>query len=116
MQCGSSSAILIHCGCESMLRSVVLSLEESASMRGRAASSPISTSNTSLDTLVGEICASAPQYTDCDGLARQRLPSSENSELRDHGSRRAAHSHTLHHQAECYSLIWPLYAAGRSMA
>ncbi|PMD62513.1 uncharacterized protein K444DRAFT_627439 [Hyaloscypha bicolor E] len=40
-----------------------------------------------IDTLAGEICASAPQYTDCDGLARQRLPSFENSELRDHGSR-----------------------------
>ncbi|KAE9371537.1 hypothetical protein N431DRAFT_25801 [Stipitochalara longipes BDJ] len=66
-------------------------------------------------TLAGQICASIPQYTDCEGAARKRLPSSENSRLLKHGPR-GNHPHTLHHQAECYSLIWPLYAAGRSKA
>lgn len=69
-----------------------------------------------IDTLAGEICAAAPQYIDCDGPARKRLPVSESLELRDHGPGGARHFHTLHHQAECYSLIWPLYAAGRSKA
>jgi hypothetical protein len=66
-----------------------------------------------IDTKAREICASVPQYTDCDGPARGRLPISQNSELLN-SDPRLGHSHTLHHQAECYSLIWPLYAAGRS--
>jgi hypothetical protein len=75
-----------------------------------------------IETLAGEICACVPQYVDCDGAARQRLPTSEKSELPnqtpDHlqhrGPRAAGHSHTPHHQADCYSLIFPLYTAGRS--
>jgi len=68
-----------------------------------------------IDTKAGEICASVPQYTDCDGPARGRLPISQNPEplKLDSG---LGHSHNLHHQAECHSLIWPLYVAGRSKA
>jgi hypothetical protein len=69
-----------------------------------------------IDVLAGKICASATQYTDCDGPARQKLSSPGSSEFGDHEQKRAGHSHSLHHQAECYSLIWPLYAAGRSKA
>ncbi len=68
-----------------------------------------------IDTMARKICASVPQYTDCDSPARGRVPISQNSEPLhlDPGS---GQSHTLHHQAECHSLIWPLYAAGRSEA
>ena len=50
------------------------------------------------------------------GAARHRLPTSENS---DHipdqrGPARAGHPHTPNHQLECYTLIFPLYVAGRS--
>jgi hypothetical protein len=65
--------------------------------------------------LAEEICASVPQYTDCDGPARRGRSISEHSEPFDHNPS-VDHSHTLHHQAECHSLIWPLYAAGRSKA
>lgn len=68
-----------------------------------------------IDTMASEICASLPQYSDCDGAARDRLPTSERSDL-GHDVKELGHTHTLHHQAECYSLIWPLYAAGRSKA
>jgi hypothetical protein len=68
-----------------------------------------------VDTLAVQICASVPQYTDCEGTARKPPPTSGNSTLEKQGPR-DCHSHTLHHQAECHSLIWPLYAAGRSMA
>jgi len=68
-----------------------------------------------VDTLSGQICASAPQYTDCEGAARKRLPTSEDPRLLKYAPK-GSHPHTLHHQAECYSLIWPLYAAGRSKA
>lgn len=67
-----------------------------------------------IDRLAGEICASVPQYTDYDGPARGRLPITESGTLELGPG--VGHSHTLHHQAECYSLIWPLYAAGRSKA
>jgi hypothetical protein len=77
-----------------------------------------------IDTLAREICACVPQYADCDGSAQEILPTSEKSKFLDlapggilnRGSGRGGHSHTLHHQADCYSLIFPLYAAGRSKA
>jgi hypothetical protein len=77
-----------------------------------------------INLLAGEICACVPQYVDCDGPARQRLPPAEESEILnqtsdykvDRGKVGTGHSHTLHHQADCYSLIFPLYAAGRSRA
>ena len=77
-----------------------------------------------IETLAGEICACVPQYVDCDGVARQRLPTSEKMELLnqtpdqilDRGPVRAGHLHTPDHQLDCYTLIFPLYIAGSSIA
>ena len=66
-------------------------------------SDQIEVANENIRVLVREICACVPQYMDCDGAARQRLPASG-----------AGHPHTPDNQADCYSLIFPLYAAGRS--
>ncbi len=70
--------------------------------------------------LAGEICACVPQYVDCDDAARHRLPISEKSALPhqtlDRGPSQASHTHTPNHQLECYTLIFPLYVAGRSKA
>ena len=69
-----------------------------------------------IQTLAGEICACVPQYMDCDGSARQRLPASEKSDrCIDHILPRG-HSHTPNHQLDCYTLIFPLYVAARSKA
>jgi len=75
----------------------------------------------SIKLLAGEICASVPQYVDCDGAARQKLPRSERSELQDQtadciqdrGHVAVGHHHTPIHQLECYTTIFPLYIAGR---
>lgn len=75
-----------------------------------------------IESLAGEICACVPQYVDCDGAARQRLPTSEKSQLQnaydilDRGPGGAGHVHTPNHQLDCYTLIFPLYVAGRSKA
>ena len=67
-----------------------------------------------IEILAGEICASVPQYLDCDSAAQHELsPSSQNSN-QNRGP--AGHVHTPNHQMECYSLIFPLYIAGRSQA
>ena len=67
-------------------------------------------------TLATEICAGVPQYMDCDGAARHRLPASEKSDFGlDHILPRG-HSHTPNHQLDCYTLIFPLYVAARSEA
>ena len=69
-----------------------------------------------IQTLAGEICASVPQYMDCDGAARHRLPASEKSDFgMDHILPRG-HSHTPNHRLDCYALIFPLYVAARSNA
>ena len=82
---------------------------------------PMRVAHGNIETLAGELFACVPQYVDCDGAARQRLPTSEKSELlyrqaRDCGPSGAGHLHTPAHQADCYTLIFPLYAAGRSKA
>ena len=78
--------------------------------------------NANIDLLAGEICASVPQYVDCDDAARHRLversklPNHNSDRLLDHGSSESTHPHTPDHQLDCYSLIFPLYVAGRSEA
>ena len=85
----------------------------------------IGVAHDNIEKLAGEICACVPQYLDCDDAAtRQRLPTSEKSELPDHtpdhsldrGPEGAGHPHTPNHQLDCYALIFPLYVAGRSKA
>ena len=68
-----------------------------------------------IEILASEICACVPQYVDCDEAARQRLPSSERLNL-NRGLGRLGHPHTPTHELECYTLIFPLYVAGRSKA
>jgi hypothetical protein len=73
----------------------------------------LETAHNNIKILVDEICASVPQFADCDGAARRRLPISE----RSNGSPlRKDHYHTPAHQLDCYTLIFPLYVAGRSDA
>ncbi|KAL9094941.1 MAG: hypothetical protein Q9165_002891 [Trypethelium subeluteriae] len=82
----------------------------------------IRTAQRNVERLAGEICASVPQYVDCDDAARQRLLPSKELETQDkklddvpdHHSRRGCHLHTPNHQADVHSLIFPLYAAGRA--
>jgi hypothetical protein len=74
-----------------------------------------------IETLADDICASVPQYVDCDGPARRWLSTSE--ELKrpdqtldsiDYHPLGAGHPHTPDHQLFCYTLIFPLYVVGRS--
>ena len=60
-----------------------------------------------------EICACVPQYIDCDSAARHRLLASGNPHQ---APIHRNHSHTPNHQLDCYTLIFPLYIAGRSQA
>jgi hypothetical protein len=69
-----------------------------------------------IKTLAGEICASVPQYLDCGGPARAKLPTSEQLETRHNGPYQPSHPHTPNHKLDCYTLIFPLYVAGRSEA
>ena len=118
------------CQARNILRVARILLNESliehylASPTGDKYLASIRVARHNIETLAGEICACVPQYVDCDGAARQRLLTSEESELPDQtpdyilgrGPRGAGHPHTPHHQADCYSLIFPLYSAGRSKA
>ena len=83
----------------------------------------IKVAHENIGTLGREICASVPQYVDCDGAAQQRLPTSDKTEflnqIPNHTLGRrpgggCGHSHTPTHRLDCYTLIFPLYAAGRS--
>jgi hypothetical protein len=70
-----------------------------------------------IEALADDICASVPQYVDCDGPARRWLSTSETSETSespDYCPLGAGHPHTPDHQLFCYSLIFPLYVVGRS--
>jgi hypothetical protein len=58
-----------------------------------------------IESLAREICASAPQYTDCEYAARNRLTIPGKN-----------HRHTHTHELDVYSLIFPLYVAARSDA
>ena len=73
-----------------------------------------------IEMLAGEICACVPQYVDCDNAARHRLPASAKLILEKgapkYGLGGAVHTHTPNHQLDCYTLIFPLYVAGRSTA
>lgn len=68
-----------------------------------------------IEVMAGEICACVPQYVDCDNAARHRLPTSSILDQALHrGPIGAGHTHTPNHQLDCYTLIFPLYAAARS--
>jgi hypothetical protein len=75
-----------------------------------------------IEGLADDICASVPQYVDCDGPARRWLSTSEESKCLDqsldhgpdHRPLGAGHPHTPDHQLFCYTLIFPLYVVGRS--
>jgi hypothetical protein len=63
------------------------------------------TAHENIELLACEICASVPQYMDCDGAARKRLV-----------AQGISHHHTHTHELDVYSLIFPLYVAARSGA
>ena len=85
---------------------------------GRVASTRVS--QEAVRKLTNEVCASVPQYTDCDGTAQPRPLASKKSDLRlrladngSQGSQGTRHSHTPKHQADCYTLLFPLYVVGK---
>lgn len=109
------------CQARNILRVIRILLNESlietylASPTSDEYSSLLGVARDNIEILAGEICACAPQYVDCDNAARHRLPASFLSDQafhRDPGV--AGHSHTPNHQLDCYTLIFPLYVAGRS--
>jgi len=118
------------CQARNILRVVRMLLNEClveqylASPIGAGQSALVRAAYDNIERLAAEICASVPQYVDCDGAARKKLPTSETSSLsdvrpegnRDHGLPKPGHLHTPHHKTDCYSLIFALYAAGRSKA
>lgn len=72
------------------------------------------TANDNIETLACEICASAPQYVDCLRAARaNRSPPPEDSTPPETVDR-ADHLHSPSQILDCYTLIFPLYVAGRS--
>ena len=77
----------------------------------------IGVSHDNIEMLTSDICACVPQYVDCDFPARHRLPASAyHLDHCDPGAVGAGHSHSPDHQLKCYTLIFPLYIAGRSQA
>ena len=116
------------CQARNILRVVRILLNETLIKHHRAAptndtcSALLGVVNANIDLLAGEICASVPQYIDCDDAARHRLvewskfPDLNSDGFVNHDSGGSTHLHTPHHQLDCYSLIFPLYVAGRSDA
>ena len=89
----------------------------SSLLTGESFTALIRTSQENIQELTDEICASVPQYTDCYGAARARLPASHDpdpcSGRSDDVSQGTRRSHTPKHQADCYTLLFPLYVIGK---
>ena len=94
----------------------ILAKHYSAICQGDKSLPMIEKARQAIRSLTSEICASISQYVDCDGVARRRLPTLEDSISLNHSPRVANHFHTPNHQADCYTLLFPLYAAGRAEA
>lgn len=62
-----------------------------------------------VETLVMQISSSVAQYADCSGLAKTLLRTTDKSTKAD-----SRHTHAHHHVKDCYTLLFPLYAAARS--
>lgn len=86
-------------------------LEPAADITANGCSLLMSTASYNIETLACEICASVPQYVDCLGAARSKLPVSEPAITAFDG---AGHLHSPSQKLDCYTLIFPLYVAGRS--
>ncbi|OCL01225.1 hypothetical protein AOQ84DRAFT_329320 [Glonium stellatum] len=69
------------------------------------------TAKDNIETLARDICASVPQYVDCFGAAQNKLPISEPTNNIFRGTE---HLHSPSQNLDCYTLIFPLYVAGRS--
>jgi hypothetical protein len=93
-----------------------------ASLKSNKYRALIEEAQDNIEALADDICASVPQYVDCDGPARRWLSTSEESRSPDqsldpspdHRPLGAGHPHTPDHQLFCYTLIFPLYVVGRS--
>jgi hypothetical protein len=69
-----------------------------------------------IEKLAKELCAGVPQYVDCYEAAQERLSPTEKSKLYNKihcGASGASHCHTPDHQMDCYTVLFPLYVAGR---
>lgn len=69
----------------------------------------VAAARANINTLVTDICASVAQYADCSGPVKSLLPVTDRSTKPASG-----HAHTHHHVRDCYTLLFPLYAAARS--
>ncbi|KAH6678204.1 putative C6 transcription factor [Halenospora varia] len=73
-----------------------------------------------IERMSHEICASLPQYSDCTCAAREKLVSENSSaviasETPTHSLTKAPiHTHSVSHQADVYTVMFPLYVAGRA--
>ena len=116
------------CQARNILRVIRIILNESllkhhlASPMDDNNSARTSSARGNIAMLTRELCACAPQYVDCDLAARHRLPIPSSSFLpqtpplpiSQHSSSISSHhTHTPNHQLDCYTLIFPLYVAGR---
>jgi hypothetical protein len=68
--------------------------------------------NSYTEYLVRETCACTPSTMDCDGAAQRRLAVLNTSKPLTLGE--TCHSHTPSQQQDCYTMIFPLFIAGRS--
>jgi len=92
-------------------------LASAGDLTAGACSPLVRMANDNIETLACEICASVPQYVDCLGAARGRLPTPEEStwpEVADSAFDGAGHLHSPSQNLDCYTLIFPLYVSGRS--
>lgn len=62
-------------------------------------------SRNNIEQLAREICATVPQYTDCQGIAKR---------IRRYTNEEDCSDHSAAHNLDCYSLVFPLYVAGHS--
>ena len=87
------------------------------SLRREDPASSIQSFQGAVQELTNEICASVPQYTDCAAAARPRLLALDRlcarPRLSGNGPQPTHHSHTPKHQADCYTLLFPLYVIGK---
>jgi len=63
------------------------------------------TARQNIEQMGKEVCASVPQYVDCFGAARSRLPTTSIEHY---------HTHTPNQSLDCYTLIYSLYVVARS--
>lgn len=73
----------------------------------------VNRARTTIESMAAEICYSGPQFMDCFGAAQSKLSVPAGVSMEGE-HRRCSPSHSPAHGLDCYSLIFPFYAAGRT--